>query len=153
MKTIIAAVAFAIALVSTPASADTDDLWERCPMAGDAGVTCRENPAKYFAKRAAAPANEYDTCNSRPTLTAQADCIMLLHGVITEKAKKAAQAKMAARPGIKIGMTQEQALASQWGKPISVNRTTTAHGVREQWVYNSKSYLYFDNGILTAIQN
>jgi len=33
-----------------------------------------------------------------------------------------------------------------------VNRTVTAGHVREQWVY-PVGYLYFDNGILTAIQN
>jgi hypothetical protein len=50
-------------------------------------------------------------------------------------------------------MTQAEVLASSWGKPDDINRTITAYGTREQWVYGYRSYLYFDDGILTAIQN
>jgi len=32
------------------------------------------------------------------------------------------------------------------------NKTTTANGVREQWVYG-KSYVYLMNGEVTAIQD
>ena len=38
-----------------------------------------------------------------------------------------------------------------WGAPDEINRTTTAFGIREQWVYGDQ-YLYLDNGVLTAIQ-
>lgn len=53
-----------------------------------------------------------------------------------------------------IGMTAEQAHVSR-GWPKDVNRTTTAMGVTEQWCYGEdcKPALYFDNGILTAVQN
>lgn len=34
-----------------------------------------------------------------------------------------------------IGMTEDEVLSSKWGKPKDVNRTTTAYGVSEQWVY------------------
>lgn len=51
----------------------------------------------------------------------------------------------------KIGMTAAEARASAWGEPRSVNRTTTARGEREQWVYSS-GYLYLDNGRVVAIQ-
>ncbi len=37
--------------------------------------------------------------------------------------------------------------------PTVLNLTTTACGVSEQWVYGDTSYLYFDSGILTDIQN
>lgn len=50
-----------------------------------------------------------------------------------------------------IGMTAEQARMS-WGKPEEINKTTTDNVKHEQWVY-SGSYLYFDNGMLTTIQN
>jgi len=42
-----------------------------------------------------------------------------------------------------------------WGGVYQINKTTTPHGVHEQWVFGSgtdRAYLYFDNGILTAIQ-
>lgn len=58
-----------------------------------------------------------------------------------------------AQKGVSIGMTQAEVIASNWGRPESVNRTTTARGTHEQWVYGLSSYLYFEDGILTAIQN
>lgn len=50
-----------------------------------------------------------------------------------------------------IGMTSSQCSESI-GYPQRINRTTTMRGTREQWVYHSK-YLYFENGILVAIQD
>lgn len=40
-----------------------------------------------------------------------------------------------------------------WGKPSSINTSTGSYGVHEQWVYGDNSYLYFENGKLTDIQN
>ncbi|MNK45804.1 hypothetical protein D3C87_645750 [compost metagenome] len=51
-----------------------------------------------------------------------------------------------------IGMTHDEAINSTWGKPKDINTTTTADMVSEQWVYSGNRYLYFDNGILTTIQ-
>lgn len=51
-----------------------------------------------------------------------------------------------------VGMTKAQAQLA-WGEPDSVNRTTTRRGVLEQWVYGSRSYLYFADGVLTSYQN
>lgn len=57
-----------------------------------------------------------------------------------------------ARQGkVKIGWNKELCKEA-WGEPRSVNKTTTAYGVNEQWVYSTSRYLYFDNGVLTAIQ-
>lgn len=54
----------------------------------------------------------------------------------------------------RVGMTSDEvlALAWPWGKPEKVNTTTTAHAVREQWVYGAGRYLYFIDGVLTSIQ-
>jgi hypothetical protein len=52
---------------------------------------------------------------------------------------------------VKIGWTKEMCIDA-WGKPIDINKTTVSNGIHEQWVYSLKKYLYFDNGILTAIQ-
>ena len=51
---------------------------------------------------------------------------------------------------VKIGMTKEMCQLS-WGKPKNINETIIAGKKSEQWVY-SDNYLYFGNGILTAIQ-
>ncbi|RVT48395.1 hypothetical protein [Rubrivivax albus] len=75
---------------------------------------------------------------------------------LRERAEKQAERQRLAeakKRGVTIGMTQQQVIESSWGRPESVNRTTTAHGVREQWVYGSGNYLYFEDGVLTAIQN
>lgn len=55
--------------------------------------------------------------------------------------------------GVFIGMSTEEVRTVGWGRPNSINRTTTAYGVREQWVYGGKNYLYFEDGFLKTIQN
>ena len=67
-----------------------------------------------------------------------------------EGAKQKAKAKL---DGVSIGMSQQQVLDSKWGRPQHVNRTTTANGIHEQWVYGGRNYLYFEDGVLVTIQN
>ncbi|AXT11988.1 hypothetical protein [Bacillus velezensis] len=53
---------------------------------------------------------------------------------------------------IAIGMTKQEVIQlKDWGRPESIHKTTTASGINEQWVYGSR-YLYFDDGVLTTIQ-
>jgi hypothetical protein len=52
---------------------------------------------------------------------------------------------------VQKGMTAEQLRAS-WGGPEDINRTVTSFGVSEQWVYGD-SYVYLDEGVVTAWQN
>ncbi len=60
------------------------------------------------------------------------------------------------RNRVTIGMTPCAARAA-WGAPRDINRTTTAYGVREQWVFRASSYdsnyLYFQDGLVTSIQD
>ncbi|QNG59425.1 hypothetical protein H4O14_16735 [Bacillus sp. PAMC26568] len=57
-------------------------------------------------------------------------------------------------PGnVSIGMTAEEVLTQGWGRPQEINKTTSASGVKEQWVYPNFNYLYFEDGILVTIQN
>lgn len=63
------------------------------------------------------------------------------------------EAKRKKTEGVKIGMTMDDVVASSWGKPNRINRTTSTRGTREQWVYGNNHYLYFDENILTSIQN
>jgi hypothetical protein len=56
---------------------------------------------------------------------------------------------------VRIGMNAEMVRAA-WGKPYRVNNTVSSSGTREQWVMHNdtdSSYAYFENGILTSIQN
>jgi hypothetical protein len=59
-----------------------------------------------------------------------------------------------AKGQIYIGMTKEQVRAA-WGRPYRVNTTTGSFGEHEQWVMHEmgRSYVYFENGICTTIQN
>ena len=61
--------------------------------------------------------------------------------------------KAAKQKGVRVGMTREQVMASAWGKPQQINTTTASYGTHEQWVYPGQNYLYFENGVLTTIQN
>ena len=56
-----------------------------------------------------------------------------------------------------IGMPSSFVLLS-WGEPSKVNRTSTAHGSSEQWVYRrgggiEASFVYIEGGVATTIQN
>lgn len=55
---------------------------------------------------------------------------------------------------VTLGMSETQAVEA-WGRPNDINRTTFSGGVHEQWVYGEYggNYLYFEDGILTSIQN
>lgn len=53
-----------------------------------------------------------------------------------------------------IGMTEDQVIAS-WNRPYQINTTKGSFGIHEQWVMSAHiptDYLYFENGILTSIQ-
>lgn len=51
-----------------------------------------------------------------------------------------------------IGMTKSEVENSTWGKPKDINKTTTQYGISEQWCYSGYKYIYFDDGIVTSIQ-
>lgn len=53
---------------------------------------------------------------------------------------------------VRIGMTEKECELS-WGKPKKINTTVSSSGRQQQWVYSAVSYLYFDGGKLTSIQN
>ncbi len=53
---------------------------------------------------------------------------------------------------VKIGFTKKMC-EEAWGKPSEINKSIGSWGVHEQWVYGLGSYLYFENGKLTSIDN
>ncbi|WP_042346087.1 hypothetical protein [Bacillus massiliigorillae] len=54
---------------------------------------------------------------------------------------------------VRLGMTKDEVLRYGWGRPNDINRTITEYGIDEQWVYSNYKYLYFENGVLTSIQD
>lgn len=71
-----------------------------------------------------------------------------------EKAKRLAEEKARKKQeGVRIGMSKQDVLDSSWGEPKKINTSIGSWGTHEQWVYGNGNYLYFENGILTSIQN
>lgn len=52
-----------------------------------------------------------------------------------------------------IGMTKDEILNSSWGNPDDKNIDEYEWGTEEQWVYENRGYIYFENGIVNAIQH
>jgi hypothetical protein len=71
----------------------------------------------------------------------------------TEQVENAVQARK-----VFIGMSAADVVRS-WGPPTKVNRTVTASGAREQWIYRGgdkigdEKYLYIENGVVEAFQD
>ena len=55
---------------------------------------------------------------------------------------------------VRIGMSKEQCKEA-WGEPDNIHNTTYTFGTNTQWCYGEfcSNALYFENGILTTIQN
>ena len=50
-----------------------------------------------------------------------------------------------------VGMTESQVLDSIWGAPDRKNIDEYEWGTHEQWVYEGKGYIYFEDGKVTSI--
>lgn len=61
--------------------------------------------------------------------------------------------KITKRKDPTIGMNKSEVENSTWGEPEDINRTITAYGTREQWCYSNYRYIYFEDGIVTSIQD
>jgi len=65
-----------------------------------------------------------------------------------ERVEQAVKAKQ-----VFVGMLADD-VARSLGKPERVNRTSTAAGTREQWIFfGGHLYVYLDDGIVTATQS
>ena len=65
-----------------------------------------------------------------------------------------ATAKMMVEEKVRIGWSK-QMCREAWGEPDDIKKTIGSWGTHEQWVYGDIycDYLYFENGVLTSIQN
>lgn len=64
-----------------------------------------------------------------------------------------AQAELAKRPAASIGMTQDQALATRWGKPYRRSRVTTSAGTSETWHYERGALQFTNNRLAVILEN
>lgn len=67
-----------------------------------------------------------------------------------KKAEKEEQEKLA-KSDPKVGMTKTEVEGCAWGKPDRKNIDEYSWGTSEQWVYKSKGYVYFKNGIVSSV--
>lgn len=51
----------------------------------------------------------------------------------------------------KVGMTASEVEKTSWGTPDKKNKKTYSWGTTEQWVYDNKGYVYFENGKVTSV--
>ncbi|MBU3173594.1 hypothetical protein [Clostridium estertheticum] len=92
-----------------------------------------------------------DSMNYKVAVGKIKQCIKLEDESAIRQAQKSTEDAELQEPT--IGMTKDKVRKGAWGEPKKINRTTTADGTTEQWVYDGK-YLYFDvNGLLTDIQD
>ncbi len=84
---------------------------------------------------------------------------MARQNALAEKADRELRAEAAAakaacdrKGGVRVGMTRDQVYASCWGKPQRINSTIVAGSKHDQLVYGLSSYVYLDDGVVTAIQ-
>jgi hypothetical protein len=124
--------------------------------AQDNMLTCTHpETGKNYSSKIEIPNHQcyYKNWESASTIAERRLEAMAKEEVKRQARQKRAAAELARRPGVTIGMTENQARASSWGHPQHINRTTTARGTSEQWVYGGRNYLYFDNGVLVSIHN
>lgn len=101
------------------------------------------------AARRGAPVNERFMWNMAQLTDDQGGCKRL--DLAGEGLKPARKAKNHLN-GVAIGMSMAQVRKSPWGKLSKVDRTITAYGVSDQWLYAGGN-LYFINGVLDTVQN
>lgn len=70
---------------------------------------------------------------------------------ILKKYASTRYAQLIAEKRICLNMTKEMCIDS-WGHPLSINTTIVDGLTFEQWVYDLGTYVYFENGIISAIQ-
>ena len=69
----------------------------------------------------------------------------------SRRKRAAIEAKYCTGGELRIGIDGGAAIRA-WCFPAHTNTTETLGGMREQWVYRDRGYLYFENGRLVAIQ-
>lgn len=70
---------------------------------------------------------------------------------INEEKQKRAEEEKWANMIPQIGMTSDEVKKTSWGEPDKINRDTYEWGIKEQWVYDRKGYVYFEDGIVTSV--
>lgn len=71
--------------------------------------------------------------------------------MLFEKNEREKAAEKLSQSPPKVGMTKSEVERCAWGYPDKKNIDTYSWGTTEQWVYRSKGYVYFKNGVVTSV--
>jgi hypothetical protein len=74
---------------------------------------------------------------------------LLDYDPVTRSKQAAEECERRGQP--KIGMTPDQLIASCWGRPRRIVKTTTAAGIEESYIYTIGHIVRFSNGIVSEI--
>ena len=73
--------------------------------------------------------------------------------VVKAPATNSATSQRAIESAPTIGMGEYDAANTMWSQPAERNRTVTARGSREQWVFGSGRFVYLENGRVIAVSS
>lgn len=100
--------------------------------------------------------SEYFEERRQERLEREAKLIERSNDIRAERERQERYQRLIREKKVAIGMSPDQVRRS-WGSPCNINRTISAHGNTEQWVYcyeNARSdYVYFRDGEVTSISN
>lgn len=74
-----------------------------------------------------------------------------LESEITEEKQKREEEEKWENMIPQVGMTSDEVKKTSWGEPDKINKDTYEWGVKEQWVYEKKGYVYFEDGKVTSV--
>ncbi len=90
-------------------------------------------------------------CNTFKTTRQVRDRVDTIKEIMSDFANDSAELQNIKAGRVWIGATKDAVIAA-WGSPLDINKTITANGEREQWVFRNNNYIYLSNGVVSAIQ-
>lgn len=114
------------------------------------GVACKDwyNPTTAVA----GPFSIMNECEFSPQVEKIRDERKAAMAMLLKKQPYAKYKKQIKDNSVVIGMPKE-IVALIMGQPDDINRTITASGTVEQWIYGDSKYIYFTNNKVTALQD
>jgi hypothetical protein len=96
-----------------------------------------------------------NTSGAGKGVTSAPGSVRLQQEVAVYKRREAIEKAVSERR-VLVGMTSQEVLMS-WGQPTKINKTASARGASEQWIYRKQKigddqYVYVENGVVRTIQ-
>ena len=119
------------------------------------------NEQGWYEQLDGTPYKKIDSNELQRILTENAEILNLIEDAYTEEiqpylvgeVQKSQEQLDAKNAEPEIGMTKDEVINGAWGEPDKKNIDEYESGTKEQWVYDGKGYVYFEDGIVTSIQH